>query len=192
MHQLPLPLQFALAAIACLLAVYDFRTYRLPNKITLPLVLLGLVWHASAPLGQGWQWSLRGALLCPLPLLWFVLRGKMGAGDLKLMAALGAWVGAWSALHIVAFSGPAAVLCELARRAFRPVESSLAGDADRPARSHQTVTDSIQDPILRRNWIPFSIPLTAGLLLLLLFPGWERRPSTESVAETPPMVRSAP
>jgi Flp pilus assembly protein protease CpaA len=191
MHQLPIPLQFGLAAMACLLAIHDFRTFRLPNKITLPLLLLGLVWHALAPLGQGWQWSLRGALLGPLPLLWFVLRGKMGAGDLKFMAAFGAWVGAWSALHVLAFSGPAAVICELARRAFRPADSSVAPVAESSSRSSQTVTASIQDPVLRRNWIPFSIPLTAGLVLLLLFPGWERPQVVESVTEPPPVVRSA-
>lgn len=192
MHQLPFPLQLSLAAVACLLAAQDFRTFRLPNKITLPLVLLGLIWHAWAPQGQGWQWSLRGALLGPLPLLWFVLRGKMGAGDLKLMAALGAWVGAWSALHVVAFSGPAAVICELTRRALRSAEPGLAETVERPARSSQTVSASIRDPFLRRNWIPFSIPLTAGLLLLMLFPGWERPLSVEHVSENPPLVKTAP
>jgi prepilin peptidase CpaA len=190
MHQLPPLLQLSLAAMACLLAVHDFRTFRLPNKFTLPLLLLGLVWHACAPEGQGWQWSVRGALLGPLPLLWFVLRGKMGAGDLKLMAAIGAWVGAWSTLHVIALSGPVAVLCEVTRRVLRSREPEIATQADIPARSSQTVSASINDPILRRNWIPFSIPLTAGLLLLMLFPSWERPLPAESVTAPVPLVKA--
>ena len=190
MHQLPHLLQFTLAAVACFLAFHDFRTFRLPNRVTLPWMMLGLAWHAWAPEGLGWQYSLRGCLLGPLPLLWFVLRGKMGAGDLKMMAAIGAWVGAWSTLHVIALSGPAAILCEVFRRALRYREADIAGEASGPARSSQTVSESINDPVLRRNWIPFSIPLTAGLLLLMLFPGWERPLPKQSVATPAPVVKA--
>lgn len=79
---------------ALLAAVYtDLRARRIPNALTLPLCLVGLALNGVllgldgvASSIQGWLLGL--ALLLPL----FLLRG-MGAGDVKLMAALGALKG---------------------------------------------------------------------------------------------------
>ncbi len=71
----------------------DVHTRRIPNLLTAPAFLLGLLAHfwlgglaggTSALLGG----IIAGALLLPG---WMV--GWMGAGDVKLMAAVGVWVG---------------------------------------------------------------------------------------------------
>ena len=79
-----------LLAIAC---ISDVRTRRIPNLLTFPAAGLALVFHLAT---GGWSaagtsvggWVLGGALFFPM----FALRG-MGAGDVKLLAAVGAWVG---------------------------------------------------------------------------------------------------
>jgi len=81
---------FALAAAACW---FDVRTRRIPNWLTFPAALLGLVAATAAHGGHGTVSSAAGflvgvALFFPL----FALRG-LGAGDVKLMGALGAWLG---------------------------------------------------------------------------------------------------
>ena len=81
---------FALAAAACW---FDVRTRRIPNWLTFPAALLGLVAATAAHGGHGTVSSAAGflvglALFFPL----FVLKG-LGAGDVKLMGALGAWLG---------------------------------------------------------------------------------------------------
>lgn len=79
-----------LLALACL---SDLRTRRIPNVLTFSAAAAGLVFHLAT---GGWSaagWSLfglfAGALLF-FPM--FALRG-MGAGDVKLLAAVGAWLG---------------------------------------------------------------------------------------------------
>ena len=80
----------AITVVAC---VIDVRTRRVPNILTGPAWILGLAWAFSqggwARLGDGFAASLILAL--PYVLLFMFAGG--GAGDAKLMAALGAWLG---------------------------------------------------------------------------------------------------
>jgi len=93
------------------LAMIDYDTQLLPDKITLPLmwggILMSLVPDNSALLSPDLQSSVIGAVAGYLA-LWSVyqifrkLTGKegMGYGDFKLLAALGAWLG-WQALPLI-------------------------------------------------------------------------------------------
>ncbi len=79
------------SAILILAAWIDGKELKVPNWITFPMVLSGLVY--SAFVGDGISAGLLGmccGLLCLLPLYSV---GGMGAGDVKLMAGIGAWVG---------------------------------------------------------------------------------------------------
>ena len=70
----------------------DLRTSRIPNLLTFSAAAAGLAWHAFggwAPLASALGGLALGLLLF-LPI--YLLRG-MGAGDVKLLAALGAWLG---------------------------------------------------------------------------------------------------
>ena len=84
----------ALALVLALIAAWtDLRSRRIPNWLTVPGLLIGLV--ANAVLG-GWMGvksSLLGAGLGLLLLLPFVLLRSLGAGDWKLAGALGAFTG---------------------------------------------------------------------------------------------------
>ncbi|HMF93568.1 MAG TPA: A24 family peptidase [Vicinamibacterales bacterium] len=81
---------FAITVAACW---FDVRTRRIPNSLTFPAAALGLVAASVAHGGQGMAASAAGllvglAMFFPL----FLLKG-LGAGDVKLMGALGAWLG---------------------------------------------------------------------------------------------------
>ena len=80
----------ALLALACL---SDLRTRRIPNALTFSAAACGLLFHLITGGSTAAAWSLGGCLLgAALFFPMFALRG-MGAGDVKLLAAVGAWVG---------------------------------------------------------------------------------------------------
>jgi prepilin peptidase CpaA len=79
--------------VASCAGVLDWRSRRIPNWLTVPGLLAGLVVHW---LTQGWRgglFSLEGAGLALGLLLPLVLLQGLGGGDWKLMGALGAWLG---------------------------------------------------------------------------------------------------
>jgi len=95
MSILNIELMYSAAALLCAVigAIYDVRSRRVPNVLTLPAVCFGLILHFT--LG-GWRelGSTAGAgLFCGLIFLAFYLAGGMGAGDVKLIAAVGCIAG---------------------------------------------------------------------------------------------------
>ena len=97
------------AVIAALLGAYfDVISARIPNRLTYPAILLGLVLRFGFLGWHGLVQGVLGMLLCGgLFFVLFVIRA-MGGGDVKLMAAVGSWVGARhtvTALIICALAG---------------------------------------------------------------------------------------
>jgi len=79
----------------------DWRSRKIPNWLTVPALVLGV--SLSAALGK-WPWaksSLEGAGICLGVLLPFVLMRGLGAGDWKLMGALGAFLGPQRAVVVL-------------------------------------------------------------------------------------------
>lgn len=97
-----------LTAMLIALTFIDADTQYLPDSLTLPLVWLGLLYNFNGAL-VSLQSAVLGAV-CGYMSLWLLcygyklLTGKvgMGGGDFKLLAALGAWLGA-SILPVLIF-----------------------------------------------------------------------------------------
>ena len=108
-----------------LLALIDARSMLLPDLITLPLLLGGIFASfcgLSLPLGE----CLLGAAL-GYSLLWILNRASLvmkgtediGQGDMKLLAAIGAWQGYATLPTILVFASVLGLLWGVARRAKR-------------------------------------------------------------------------
>jgi prepilin peptidase CpaA len=154
-----------LGAVAC---VCDLRTRRIPNILTFGGAALALVYAAVAS-GPGGAlaslggWAIGAALFFPM----FAL-GGMGAGDVKLAACLGAWLGPAASLFIALYSalagGIMAVAVALAtgyfRQMFRNVWLLLAHWRVVGIRPLPEVTlEGSRSPRL-----PFALPIAAGAL----------------------------
>jgi prepilin peptidase CpaA len=82
------------AAILALLAGWtDFRTRKIPNWLTVPAVVSGITLRAVLGGWTGAKSSLAGLALALGLLLPLVLLRALGAGDWKLMGAVGAFLG---------------------------------------------------------------------------------------------------
>jgi leader peptidase (prepilin peptidase)/N-methyltransferase len=115
-----------LCATLVALAFIDLDTTFLPDDLTLPLMWAGIVSAALGWIPVKLGASVGGAAIGYLS-LWFVfhayrlIRGRegMGAGDFKLLAALGAWMG-WQAIaSIILLSSAVGALVGIALIAFR-------------------------------------------------------------------------
>jgi prepilin peptidase CpaA len=115
------------AALAC-----DLRARRIPNAVTATAAALGVAWHAS-PFGVGVAPALLGLALGAALLIAPFALGGMGGGDVKLLAALGAWLGPVPLAGVFAWGGVAGALFALvlvaARRAPPPSARRVAADA---------------------------------------------------------------
>lgn len=88
-------LTYPAAATACALigSIFDVKSRRIPNFITMPAFVFGLALHLA--LG-GWKQlltSLAAGVICGAIFLVFYLAGGMGAGDVKLILAVGCIAG---------------------------------------------------------------------------------------------------
>ena len=84
-----------IVALTAVGSVWDVRTGRVPNTLTYAAVLAGLVLNAvlPAPAGIGLGPAALGILVAAGPLFLVYLAGGLGGGDVKLMAAVGAFLG---------------------------------------------------------------------------------------------------
>lgn len=170
----PLATRILLLLLAGTAAAFDIRTRRIPNWLTVAGAAAGL-------LSNAWLFSWAGlrdaavgialALLVYLPLVW--LRG-MGAGDAKLMAAIGAFTGPANWIAIFALSGLLGGVMGLGlalwkRRLRRTLASTaeLAGDLARLRKPHERKPewDVQQSAGLR---LPYGLVIALGVAAFLL------------------------
>lgn len=169
---LPYPVPLCVTLLAIVAASTDLASRRIPN----PLVALGLAGaliaqcalHGAVAGAAGW---LAGAatgfgLLLPF----YLLRG-MAAGDVKLMLAIGAWVGPAMAVCIVlaAFvvGGIGAVGVAIAHGRLRQMATNVCALIMRRPSGPRAATDG------RRQFesvgtLPYGVAIAAGTLGVLL------------------------
>ena len=155
-------------------AVCDWRSKKLPNWLTVSGFVAGLLYHAlHGAIENGW-WGLGSELLSALAgfavgfglLLVMWLFGWGGAGDVKLMGALGAWLGVERILTLFFVStvfvlvGSVLVLAwsmisrgmERTRRQYlKPGEAKAGGGLSR--------AEAAQALKVRRRLMPYGVPV---------------------------------
>ena len=108
-----------LACILTLAAVTDCRTGRIPNRLTIPAMLAGIViwtWSGAADAGMPGAVTVAGQCLLALaigfiPCALLVMLGGMGGGDAKLIGAMGALSADWRFVVGAVFYGFVAGAC---------------------------------------------------------------------------------
>lgn len=90
----------AAVLVAAVAASIDLATRRVPNVLTFGAALAALLYHALTGGLSGFGWACAGWLVGTAVFFPFFALGGMGAGDVKLVAALGAWLGPLGAVQV--------------------------------------------------------------------------------------------
>jgi prepilin peptidase CpaA len=93
MTQVPAAVVWFVSVVLVEAAIIDGRQLRVPNWLTFHFVAGGLIFAGFAGGREMLLWSLAGMGVGLISLLPLYAIGGMGAGDVKLMAGLGAWIG---------------------------------------------------------------------------------------------------
>jgi prepilin signal peptidase PulO-like enzyme (type II secretory pathway) len=82
--------------VVCILAIAvwrDVKTHTIPNLLTLPAAAMGMAFGGWLEGTGGVVWALQGLIAGAALFLPFYVLGAAGAGDIKLLAALGTFLG---------------------------------------------------------------------------------------------------
>ncbi|MCI0358359.1 MAG: A24 family peptidase [Planctomycetaceae bacterium] len=159
----------AVALLTAIAAVLDYRTKKIPNWLTVSAAGLGLAYHSLAPGGMGPLLSLAGFAVGFSLLILPWLLGGGGMGDVKLLAALGAWMG--PVLILVSF-GVAAMLAACGAIAIMANSAVTEGFSTARRRYIQSAsgggtTTAASPPRKARRVLPFAVPVAMGAWLVL-------------------------
>lgn len=163
--------QAVLAAAVMVAAGWDLRTRRIPNWLCLTLAALGVVAAVLRPDLTVWQ-SLAGVgigLLVPFVLF---AMGMLGAGDAKLLAAIGAWMGPVGILWVLLFTAIAGALLSVSIALGQGRLSSLFRNSAAIGMSllvtrrtgWVSATEVAQSSVLQKTTVPYALAILVGLL----------------------------
>jgi prepilin peptidase CpaA len=100
-------------------AVWDLMTYKIPNKLTYTAMVIGLIAQVCLNRWSGLWMGPAGLLLGGAIFLVLYLLRTMGAGDVKLMAAVGAFAGPRAVVEIALYSAIAGGVIALGVAVFK-------------------------------------------------------------------------
>lgn len=189
-----------------IIAVRDLRTAKIPNKLSVSLAFLGLVfnlirggWLATQE-HEVWQLGTNGLAVGLIDALLFSLSGFLagfalfflmyvlgvcGGGDVKLMAAVGAWVGSLSVCYIILLSVPTVMIWAV----FKVMSGGWKQTVQASKEQRKAVA---KNKPLPKGRMTFSIPALLAVILLVLWTYRYDLHLVEQPEKTNAMVANSP
>jgi prepilin peptidase CpaA len=167
-----------IGCITLVAAVIDVRTRRIPNWFTVPVLAGGLIFHAVTAGWGGLLTALGGFVTGFGILLVLWLMGGGGGGDVKLMGAVGAWLGAWLTLIVfllsagfAAFFSLAVLLSGLMRHGYRHIQRRHLAKPEEKSRKKKADVESPE--MVRRKTnrriLPYALPVACSTWVVFLW-----------------------
>lgn len=159
-------------------AVTDIWKYKVYNWLTLPLLASGLVFHTVMSGWTGLGFSLGGVIFGFVVLIACYILGGVGAGDVKFLAGVGAWLGLVITAQVFLVAGLAVGVWSIVAMSVR---GGLGGFAThvavmcyqmRSIASHLGTGEKVEFAVRRKDRrgrvVPLAAMITVGIVTVLL------------------------
>ena len=186
------------ALVTIVAATTDIWKYKVYNWLTFPTLICGLIYWLFAAGLPGVGMSFAGLIVGFGSLVVFYALGGVGAGDVKLLAAIGAWLGPLITMNVLLGSAFAAGLYAIGLMVLRGgilkaiVEMTILWQRLVRPTEWTRPTARVESVVLmsdrRRRLVPFAAMICVGFFATTiwrhaeLLPNWSRR---ELAASTP-------
>ena len=148
-------------------AVYtDVRKKIIPNTLTFPVIICGFLFHIIC---AGWDsgafFALKGMAIGGALMMIPFLLGGTGGGDVKMLTALGTWMGCYKILEIFFYgsiTGAVMAVILMFVKKYRLDMMSVWHDIVCFSLTLKRVT-----PAKKMNGFPYSIPIAIGFVIYI-------------------------
>lgn len=164
--------QFFLVGIVTVAMITDLQERKIFNWLTFPSMLLGLILNVVYFGLPGLYGSLLGFVVGVLIFLIGFFMNAMGAGDVKLMAVVGLWLG-WPAtiaavIYVTLFGGLISIIAAAANgqllQMFKNVYWFMVGLFLPGGKANAALAKSAAPPV------PYGVSIALGTYLALIYP----------------------
>ncbi|MGD9504773.1 MAG: prepilin peptidase [Syntrophobacteraceae bacterium] len=164
-------LQNGMICIVAVAVASDLKSRRIPNTLTVPASIAGLAVNVAL---HGWEdgpWTaFAGMAIAVIPPLLIFMLGGMGGGDVKLLAAIGAWLGPEGALSLLLCTALAGGVMSGALMLARPGGLASLRELKTDARL-LLMTGKKLAPHPEGRTIPYSLAIAVGVLATVFLGG---------------------
>lgn len=165
-----------LTVLVIVVAIFDGKFRRIPNRIVFPAMLVGSISHLGWPGELGRAAGAIGIVVGFLLLLFPYAAGGMKAGDVKLLMAIGAFTGGWGVVEVLLVTllcYPALALFAVVRERksrltwlrFRRVFCNFLGLFLPMLKLYAIRLESLDDSSIPSVTTPFGVALAVGTVL---------------------------
>jgi prepilin peptidase CpaA len=164
-------------------AVIDGWKLKVPNWITFPMIISGWIYSAWAAQStgmiwyQGLGWSLLGTLVGLLLLLPAYAIGGMGAGDVKLLAGVGAWMHGTHTAYAFAVSAVVGAVLAVGMVLYRRAWARHSGqfwmilNEIMTIRNPEVLSEIAAERKSSMLLLPYGIPIAIGTIVYFAWTG---------------------
>ena len=165
------------SAVLVVAAVIDGWKLKVPNWITFPMIVSGWVYSFASGGLSGLGWSVLATFFGLALLYGIYMVGGMGAGDVKLLAGIGAWVHAehtWNIFATTAVVGGVMAILMIAysgrwKKHFQQFNMLIGEFVE--VRDPEALFQKAAERKPRMYLLPYGVPMTIAALGYFAFQG---------------------